>query len=67
MTNVYDVEIVVINPDTYKAIVQECILSLDYVPDYEDIVMEFFRQWDKEDKYSTCYSIGVKSMKLHDN
>ena len=67
MVMTYDVQIIVINPITYKAIRQAFTVSLNYVPDYEDIVNEFFRQWDKEDKYRTCYAIGVESMNLHDN
>lgn len=64
---IYDVEIVIIDPRTYKAKETNCIISLEYVPDYEDIVHEFFHQWNKPDKYEICYAIGVKSMKLHDN
>lgn len=63
----YDVQICIINPITCKATKQSCIISLDYIPDYEDIVKEFFRQWDKADKYDVCYAIGVESMELHDN
>lgn len=63
----YDVEISVINPITFKATSHKCLFNLDYIPDYEDIVNEFFRQWDKEDKYKVCYAVGVKSMTIHDN
>ena len=63
----YDVKIVVIDPRNYKVYKQDCIISLDYAPDYEDIVHEFFHQWSKKDKYDICYAIGVESMKLHDN
>ena len=63
----YDVELIVIDPRNYKATRQLCVISLDYAPDYEDIVIEFFRRWDKADKYDVCYAIGVESMNLHDN
>ena len=63
----YDVQICIISPITCKATKQSCIINLDYIPDYEDIVKEFYRQWDKPDKYDVCYAVGVESMKLHDN
>ena len=63
----YDVQIVVINPITYKATRQLCVFTFNSPPDYEDVVGEFFRCWDKKDKYDVCYSIGVESMNLHDN
>lgn len=67
MVMTYDVQICIISPVTYKAVLQKCVISIDHVPDYKDVVCEFFKQWDKEDKYTTCYAIGVESMKLHDN
>lgn len=63
----YDVQICIISPITCKATKQNCIINLDYIPDYEDIVKEFYRQWDKPDKYDVCYAVGVESMELHDN
>ena len=63
----YDVNIVIINPITYKAHRQNFIIDLDYAPDYKDIVNEFFRQWSRPDKFDICYTIGVESMNLHDN
>lgn len=67
MVMTYDVQLSVIDPRTYKATTQLCVMTLDYAPDYEDIVTEFFRRWDKADKYDICYAIGVESMNLHDN
>ena len=63
----YDVQICIISPITCKATKQSCIINLDYIPDYEDIVKEFYRQWDNPDKYDVCYAVGVESMELHDN
>ena len=63
----YDVQLSIVDPRTCKAIKQPFVVSLNYVPDYEDIVNEFFRQWDNKDKYRICYAIGVESMNLHDN
>lgn len=63
----YDVQISIIDPRTCKATKQTCLISLDYAPDYEQMASEFFRRWDKQDKYDVCYAIGIESMKLHDN
>ena len=63
----YDVVVCIIDPRTCKATRQVCTISVDNVPDYEDIVKEFFRTWDKKDKYDVCYAVGIESMKLHDN
>lgn len=63
----YDVQISIIDPRSYKVTRQTCLISLDYAPDYEKMVCEFFRRWDRADKYDVCYAIGIESMKLHDN
>ena len=64
---IYDVDVCIIDPRTYKVTRQSCMISLDYAPDYEDMVHEFFRNWDRKDKYDICYAIGIESMRLHDN
>ena len=64
---IYKANICIIDPRTQKATRQECHLDLDYAPDYKDITIEFFRQWDNPDKYEICYAIGVESMTTDDS
>jgi len=63
----YQVQFAIIHQPSCKAeIVTQQITTEILGPTYEDLVGEFFRQWDKEDKYSGDYIIGVISMK-YDN
>lgn len=61
----YKVKICVINPVNCKAYREEVNLTTSIKsPTYEDMVVEYFRQWDKEDKYRNMYAIGVEKMEL---
>lgn len=63
----YNVTVCVIDPKTCKARRETLILSTDILsPTYEDMVIEYFRQWDKEDKYREIYPIGIEQMELID-
>lgn len=65
---VFEVQICVINPDTFQAKRKLCQINIDKPgPDYRDIVLEFFKNWEQQDKYEKCYAIGVESMKAYDN
>jgi len=62
---IYSVQLSIIHPESLKAILLDVVLTIDSVaPDYKDIVYEFFKHWDREDKYTTCYAIGVTKMHL---
>lgn len=60
----YQVHLAIIHQPSCKATEITQKITTDILgPTYEDMVGEFFKQWDKEDKYSGDYIIGVISMR----
>ena len=54
--------IAITNPDTYTTKLQQYVIENDneiVIP--EKVIISFFRQWDQEDKYEKCYSLGLVS------
>lgn len=64
----YQVQFSIIHQPSCRAKIVSKEIETDIKgPSYADLVAEFFRHWDDEEKYSGDYVIGVIKMQLNDN
>lgn len=53
--------ICVIDPESYNVSKYVCKLSPKKFTN-QDLISEFFKNWDRKDKYEKCYAIGVENI-----
>lgn len=57
--------ICVTDPDYYNSILYDTVIETDKNTfDNEFLITEFFRNWDKKDKYTRVYSLGVLNVEI---
>lgn len=57
----YTTVICVIDPESYRVTKYVCKLTPKKFTN-QDFISEFFKNWDKKDKYEKCYAIGIESI-----
>lgn len=60
----YKATICVTDPEYYSSTIHDEIIESNKSPDNEFIIIEFFRRWNKKDKYTKVYAIGVLNVEL---